>query len=761
MKLLILLLLASHLLAVAVFEKSTRGTGRERIAYNLILNAIAFLALFSLCCSDGDTPGKLTHLFRMEGSYRDGTRLSLFLLLHVFVAWLLAILYRHLAEPGKKSPARVPVLLLVLTLVVSSLGFGMTFTGIKKLKITEIVAGKDGSVTVQNVGELSLDPEKITVCGIPVQGELLPGETCTVSVNVPKKGGVIALDHEKSNIETVSTPDMKNGDRYVYGNDVWTLIPSAFRPKAPAFSVSAGCYDEPFDLRLSADRGCRIYYTLDGSIPDMSKTEYSRPIGIHDRSDEIDLYLNYRDVTPDYLSKDFSRSISPKATVVRAVAVDEDDRVSETVTATYLVGIREKLPVISLVLDPEDLFGENGLYVTGPEYDEWYLSTYRREAAGSAPLPNFMKEGQEWTRPASFEIFENGKLSKAMDVSARIYGISSRRYERKEFGLTGPDGDYLLKYGKDTAIAQTLASGRAVTVPTFRRAVLYLNGEQWENVYLCRDLSSTNLGGITVNNGTADSPEVQEAYEQLFEQADSYDSFIEIADLQSYIDESCLRVYLADIDRKERWRSFVWKPDGGKWMWGLYDLNFGWDQLREGFSAAHAWEIDPFTMRGNYQDAPVSEWSIFRVLCSDDRFVTQYALTMMDLINTSFSHENTSKVLHDLGIYGQEYVDFFENRAPYAIRYTAQALGLSGETGMLEIHSGKGSGSVRLNSIEPEMKDGWFRGEYYIETPVELTAQGEDFRFWRVTQNGHIEEFPDRHIFIPVKDSVTVEAVFE
>ena len=41
--------------------------------------------------------------------------------------------------------------------------------------------------------------------------------------------------------------------------------------------------------------------------------------------------------------------------------------VSEAVTATYFVGenpYRDKL-VVSLVADPEDLFGENGIYVTG------------------------------------------------------------------------------------------------------------------------------------------------------------------------------------------------------------------------------------------------------------------------------------------------------------------------------------------------------------------------------------------------------------
>lgn len=38
-------------------------------------------------------------------------------------------------------------------------------------------------------------------------------------------------------------------------------------PAEPVFSRESGCYDEEFDLTLSAREGCTIYYTTDGSIP--------------------------------------------------------------------------------------------------------------------------------------------------------------------------------------------------------------------------------------------------------------------------------------------------------------------------------------------------------------------------------------------------------------------------------------------------------------------------------------------------------------
>ena len=41
------------------------------------------------------------------------------------------------------------------------------------------------------------------------------------------------------------------------------------------FSHSAGVYENPFDLTLSAPDGYTIYYTLDGSDPRLKGTKYS------------------------------------------------------------------------------------------------------------------------------------------------------------------------------------------------------------------------------------------------------------------------------------------------------------------------------------------------------------------------------------------------------------------------------------------------------------------------------------------------------
>ena len=58
-----------------------------------------------------------------------------------------------------------------------------------------------------------------------------------------------------------------------------------------------------------------------------------------------------------------------KGTVIRAVFVNERDIASEILTQTYFIGLQppERGYTLSLVFDYDDLFGEDGIYVTGKE----------------------------------------------------------------------------------------------------------------------------------------------------------------------------------------------------------------------------------------------------------------------------------------------------------------------------------------------------------------------------------------------------------
>lgn len=77
---------------------------------------------------------------------------------------------------------------------------------------------------------------------------------------------------------------------------------------APTFEPTGGTFTEPFDLRLTADAGCTIHYTTDGTEATAASPVYSAPIHI------------------DY-----------GTTTVSALAVDAEGSASESKTETYIV----------------------------------------------------------------------------------------------------------------------------------------------------------------------------------------------------------------------------------------------------------------------------------------------------------------------------------------------------------------------------------------------------------------------------------------
>lgn len=195
---------------------------------------------------------------------------------------------------------------------------------------------------------------------------------------------------------------------------------------APTVSVPRGFYDAPQTVTLTtATPGATLVYTLDGSAPTEAHGIVVPPA--------------------DAATAPATRLTVPTTTLLRAAAFLDGwapspvvtdtwlflddvvhqpaappgvpgtwDGVSEAVTADYemdpevvddpayttdlLAGLRE-IPTLSVVMDPEDLFGANGIY------------------------PNSAERGDAWKRPASVElILSDGSTGFAETCEIEIHG---------------------------------------------------------------------------------------------------------------------------------------------------------------------------------------------------------------------------------------------------------------------------------------------------------------------------------------------------
>ena len=270
----------------------------------------------------------------------------------------------------------------------------------------------------------------------------------------------------------------------------------------PAFSQESGFYDSSFSLALTADEGCTIYYTTDGSDPTVESEQYTGPITVEDMSDTENRLSARTDIVPG--RAEAPRSTVDKAAIIRAVSVDSEGRISEPVTKTYFIGKTNsgyytQMKVVSLVTDPDNLFDyEKGIYCLGQAYggkqEEEKPKDEEKPKEGEPPkeeerpkeeekpkeengpgqakepengrvprqragnpweIPaNYSMRGRDWEREANFTLFDNGEKVLEQNVGIRIKGNYSRSLPQKSFNIIAreeygtPEFDYDFFSGK-------------------------------------------------------------------------------------------------------------------------------------------------------------------------------------------------------------------------------------------------------------------------------------------------------------------------
>ena len=195
----------------------------------------------------------------------------------------------------------------------------------------------------------------------------------------------------------------------------------------PVFSHPGGTYDRDIQLRISAPnpsggKQSDVLFTLDGSVPThASGAAYTQPI---------------------HLS-----AATPAVTVVRARAVLPGGKLGPVVSASYFVGVPATLPLMSLIVDPDDLWApERGIYA------------------------NPLETGKAWERPADVTYVDRDRRSGFhIPAGVRVHGAWCRYFDKKSLRLY-----FRQEYGA-SRLEYPLFAGSQVR--SFKRLVLHSGGE--------------------------------------------------------------------------------------------------------------------------------------------------------------------------------------------------------------------------------------------------------------------------------------------
>lgn len=685
--------------------------------------------------------------------------------------------------------------------------------------------------------------------------KLGPGEsfrqdfTSDVSLNVKKDGGSIIFlsDAEETILDSIVVPALKEEETYLLSDNEWTVVGKVLPEETPAvtvappvFSLPAGFYDNEFELTLTSEPGTTIYYTLDCSEPTTDSTRYDTPIHVYDRSNDANEFRSVRNVIRDYLRTEPANTPVKKAFIIRAISVDEYGNSSAIQTNSYFIGLKsyEQGTVVSLVIAPENLFDpQTGIYVVGKAYDDWYKKQFNPKVPLSTvgePAINFLQRGVEWERPAQFIMFENGEQTINQLAGVRIQGASARSraikrfsiYARKQYSgssffdipLYGDNYAHsvTLREGFDNSFIPYLVTDRAITAASSREVRVFLNGEFWYNTFMQEKfseklfserygLSKDNVQVLKIGYLSSASDEEKKLFDSFIQQffligdlsiPENFDRLNELVDIQSYIDFTCINVYMANMDTTDSlntllWRTIIKENDSygdGRWRWSLYDL----DMLRMESVAANnnpsPAQINSFSDTMPFNKRKMNEEPFFSALKQNPSFCKQFVLTFMDLANHNFRKERIQEMMAYLGRDIATYQDgFYLYRDQYIIPYMAEEFGLTSTPQKVTVSSNLPEKSVRLNTLnleleetEPEVPEtmpweawkaqfmepqppyyGW-EGLYFTEYPVTVSTEEPDFLRWEVTSGEETKTFTDRTIEVPVVEGgVEIHAIFK
>lgn len=645
--------------------------------------------------------------------------------------------------------------------------------------------------------------------------------TDSVSFKISSNGENLFLtDKNKNIVDNIYVPSLQADTAYARtqdGGEEWgKMEPSPLDSNneyavlrdqildAPVFSVSSGFYDEPFTLELRSDDNATIYYTTDGSVPKETSEVYEEGIYIDEVSDLPNVFNSVRNVVEDWENYTPGEELADKAVVIRAVAMDNENNISKVVSATYFVGLPayEKVDVISLVADPEDLFGDNGIHVTGKEYDEWYMSGSEEEK----PTPNFLKGGEEWEITGNVELFTDGQPVLNQPAGLRIQGASSRIWSKKRFSVYAReeyDGSeyfnyelfenrkthsFVLKPGNSDSYIQELAEGRDIASQSSRPVVVFLNGEYWYDAEIQEKYSKYYLAdvyGVDIDNVifikdynlNAGEEEDLELFTYLNDYVrnknlyseQEYEALSQIIDMQSFVDYMCANAYLCNMDMNKRHNHLLWRTrtdegteyGDGRWRWMLYDMDSIEWEVTPFYDAEYLYELNTFAQPMESTGQALDEHPIFEALRYNEIFRKQFVLTFMDMANTCFAPDRVEMELQKTGRDLSWNDGFFEKRFDYIVPYLAEEFSLEGtlEDVALEIND-PDAGRIQLNTVIPDLKEGLWTGKYFTDFSIELKALPEEgYRF--VRWEGAVTEEQDTIETEILPGGITIKAVFE
>ncbi|MBR6165827.1 MAG: CotH kinase family protein [Clostridia bacterium] len=550
----------------------------------------------------------------------------------------------------------------------------------------EIFNSGDDAADLSGWG-LSDNPEKPWKWQFPDGTKIRPGEYMVIlcdkdtekstdtelhaSFTIGRKSGeVITLtDAEGAVHDRITLPEMKTDISFGRSSEDGGLYcydpPTPFAANgggfvgyaaAPSFSAEPGFYDSAQYLQIIVPEGTQVFYTLDGSEP----TQKSTPYG--------------------------GETLEIAATaVIRARAFAEGMiRPSDTLTGTFFIHVDHSLPVVSVTVDPDDLWNpKKGMLTVGKGVNKkeglpFKNTVYRKVKNSGVKYGSYVEmydDAGKRILSQGADISLNGDYSLDMPQKSFKFKAKSKYGEKTFKAKLFPDRNYeeyksfvLRNSGNDcmwTRLQDGFQSrlmdlcGSSVAHQAWKPYAVYLNGQYWGHMnlrervdeYMVAQFEGMNLEDadkldLLQANSRAKSGSNTE-YKAMIkkikagkpaQRQEDLQYILDNVDVDNYFEFMAFEMFFGNSDIGN-FRIYRLNAPGSKWKWLINDLDYGlWNS---GFDSPKSYTKKSGMGQLNYDN------TIFRKLLTVPEYKDRY-LTIYGEIYQKLTTDTMMEVLEEL-----------------------------------------------------------------------------------------------------------------
>ena len=360
-------------------------------------------------------------------------------------------------------------------------------------------------------------------------------------------------------------------------------IPADTYVSPPSFSVNGGIYTTPISVSITNSNSPigSVYYTLDGSDPDNTSQLWNgTPIPIFN------------------------------TTILRARAYANGYIPSAIVSASYLLNVSHVTPIISVVTDPDNLYGAISGMFDNPALDLLKPASIEYFDANPAHTlihtgkAGIMMDGGWGSRNQPQRPFRVNLDQSVLGDGPILHNIIPDRPNRNQYGdffLRNGSNNYLRLPYKDAAQVKMMGDGSNNYYSAWRPVTVYINGSYW-GLYELREktniemfqlaenanpntveiLSSTSQYGFTLRAIEGSVQSFYTSYDNFLQlnptNTDFWDQADQYFDMKYYNDYIIGEIWIDNLD----W-AFVYNnlklyrsnATNFRWRYLLTDLDFG------------------------------------------------------------------------------------------------------------------------------------------------------------------------------------------